>query len=709
MCRIGHVLMSAIALLLLAAVQAGAAQITVAWDRNPEPDVTGYIVQYGPSSAPFTQSADAGNATTWTFGSALAGTTYSFRVVAYNAGGERSDPSGAVTAVADPSGLPTLVADRTVLNFGIIGGSPQIKTASQAVRLTKSGAGTVTWTASSSASWLQVSPASGSGSGVLTAALVTGAVPASGSASATITIATTGAGNTIAPVAVSVRVIPSQSRTAPVGTVDTPTDNVTGVTGSLAMTGWAVDDVDVTRVRILRDPVGAEPAGQLMFVGDATLVEDARPDIFAAYPLLPQSVRAGWGYLLLTNMLPGLGNGTYRLYAYADDADGHTTLLGTRTVTCANNSATHPFGAIDTPTPGQTVSGNATAFGWVLSRGPRRADVPGGGSVSVVINGAFVGSPSGWTSRSDLSALFPAAQYPGIGSAMAAYGFDTTTLANGVHTIAWVVTDNMGNASGVGSRYFRVFNASASQTAALTAASTMHADDVSAAVLDGSAIEARRGYSLDVPFRRYEAGPDGRVTIQSEELDRIEMKTNGATAGYLVTAAGLRPLPIGSTLDASTGDFVWQPGVGFVGSYDLAFVGTRGGRATRQDVRVVLHSKGSNRVGPQVVVDIAPRPGAGQIVAGWAADLDAHDGTGIDTIHVWAYPRAGGDPMFVGEASIGGARPDVAAVYGDRFLNSGYGLRVKGLDAGTYDLAVFAWSTAKRGWLPAKVVAIEIK
>jgi hypothetical protein len=404
-------------------------------------------------------------------------------------------------------------------------------------------------------------------------------------------------------------------------------------------------------------------------------------------------------------MLPRLGNGTYRFHAYADDADGHSTLLGTRTVTCANDSATHPFGAIDTPTPGETVSGNSyVAFGWVLSRGARRADVPGGGSVNVVIDGAVVGSPSGWANRADLAALFPAAQYPGIGSALAAFAFDTTTMSNGMHTIAWVVTDNQGNASGVGSRYFRVFNGAAGQLSAVTAGALHAGDEVTAAAVDVRPIAVRRGYSLDMPFRRHEAGADGRVTIQSEELDRIEFKTNDATAGYLVTHAGLRPLPIGSSFDASTGEFVWQPGVAFVGSYDLVFVGQRGGRLTRQYVRIVLNPKGSNRVGPQVVVDLA-----GPIVAGWAADLDAQDGTGIDKIHVWAYPRAGGDPVFVGEASNGGARPDVAAIYGDRFLNSGYGLRVQGLDAGTYDLAVFAWSTAKGGWLPAKVAAVEIK
>ena len=47
------------------------------------------------------------------------------------------------------------------------------------------------------------------------------------------------------------------------------------------MTGWAVDDIEVVRVRIHRDPVAGEPAGILPFVGDATRVEGARPDVQA--------------------------------------------------------------------------------------------------------------------------------------------------------------------------------------------------------------------------------------------------------------------------------------------------------------------------------------------------------------------------------------------------------------------------------------------
>ena len=714
--RIRSVLLTTFACLLLTTASVDAAQVKLAWDPNPEPDVTGYIVEYGPASAPFTQAVDVGNVTTWTLATAVQGVAYGFRVVAYDADGFRSEASTPVYATSDGPVASSLTPDRLWLNFGVLAGNSQARTSAQSIRLTQAGTGTVTWTVTSSVPWLQVSPASGAGTGSVSVSLVPGALPAAG-AVATLTVTANGIFNTIAPIPVSINVIAPSSSIAPIGTVDSPADNITGVTGSVAITGWAVDDIDVTRVRIFRDSVPGEAPGQLIYVGDATMVEDARPDVNALYPGNPQSVRAGWGYLLLTNMLPGLGNSTFRFSMFAEDADGHSTLLGTRTITCTNSTATQPFGAIDTPTPGETVAGSTyTSFGWVLARGPRRADVPGGGSVSVLIDGVVVGSPSGWSARSDLSALFPVGTFPGVNNALAAYSFDTRSLTNGMHTMAWVVTDSRGGAAGVGSRYFRVFNSTgAAQTlapAAMSLAALTLDAELDGASRERSSVLARRGYATDTPLRRYDADQDGRVTLQAEELDRIELETNGATAGYMVAGTTLRPLPIGSRLDPATGNFVWQPGVGFIGSYDLAFVRHSGGRVVRQDVRIVLNPKGSNRVGPQLVIDLAPGPredATDGIVAGWAADLDSPDGTGVSMIHAWAYPRGGAAPIFVADAAYGGSRPDVAAVYGDRFRDSGYGLRVQGLPPGTYDLALFAWSTARHAWLPAKLVTISIK
>jgi hypothetical protein len=180
----------------------------------------------------------------------------------------------------------------------------------------------------------------------------------------------------------------------------------------------------------------------------------------------------------------------------------------------------------------------------------------------------------------------------------------------------------------------------------------------------------------------------------------------------------LGPLPIGSRLDETTGAFTWMPGVGFVGSYDLVFVRWQGGRAVaRQDVRFVLHPKGSNRVGPQVMIDTPAwgvEFGFGQsiLVAGWAIDLDDTVGTGVSTVHVWAYPvtDAGHDaPIFLGVAAYGGQRPDVGAIFGERFTASAYDLLVPPLPPGTYDVAVFAWSTTKHEFVPAKVVRVIVR
>ena len=312
-----------------------------------------------------------------------------------------------------------------------------------------------------------------------------------------------------------------------------------------------------------------------------------------------------------------------------------------------------------------------------------------------------MGSPSGWAARNDLTAVFPVAQYPGILTSLAAFAFDTRTLSNGVHTMSWIVTDNQGSTSGIGSRYFRVFNGSgaaltlAPQTSAVTAAQML---DTETAGSGPQPVEARRGFELDAPFRVYEPDETGRVVLQAEELDRVELKVPGVTSGNLVSAGQLRPLPIGSVL--SEGIFTWQPGPGFVGPYDLMFVRPDG---ARQDVRIVLNAKGSNRVGPQLVVDITE-----PFLAGWAADLDSTAGTGISAIHVWAYPvgTPKADPIFVGPATYGAERPDVAAVYGERFLKSSYGIGLDTLAPGTYDIAVFAWSDARRGWLPATVVRV---
>jgi hypothetical protein len=604
-------------------------------------------------------------------------------------------------------------------------------TTAQQITISQGSGTPVSWTVTIDQPWLQASPASGSGAKLVSISLEPGVALPTTNSSAVVTV--TPSSGTAKTVQVTFTVIAGPGA-VPFGTIETPADNTGGVTGSIPVTGWALDDIDIARVRVLRDPVAGEGSGEVL-IGNAVLVEGARPDVAAAYPTLPHKTRAGWGYLLLTNMLPNQGNGTFRLSAYADDVDGHTVLLGSKTITCTNSTATAPFGAIDTPAQGETVSGTANNFGWVLSRGTRRADPPGGGNVRVVVDGAFLGSPAGWTSRPDLSSLFPVSEYSGINTAAGVYGLNTASLANGVHTIAWVVTDNLGVSSGIGSRYFSVLNGgslfaglsadmgSTSDSLVIDGAATSNVTvselgaSAALASVDSSPILARRGYAEETPFRRIGAAASGLATVQSEEMDRIELalsdQPGDRCTGYSVTAGVNAPLPVGSSLDPATCVFTWQAGLGFVGTYDFVFLRESSSHATvRRDVRVVLNAKRSGLVGPQVVIDI---PGTRQVVgrpfvvAGWAADLDADVSTGVDTLHVWAYPVSGDAPQFLGAAAYGGTRPDVAAIYGNQFRDSGYGLEVSDLPAGTYDLAVFAWSNVTGGFVPASTVRVTVK
>jgi hypothetical protein len=102
------------------------------------------------------------------------------------------------------------------------------------------------------------------------------------------------------------------------------------------------------------------------------------------------------------------------------------------------------------------------------------------------------------------------------------------------------------------------------------------------------------------------------------------------------------------------------------------------------------------RANPWLVID-TPHDGSSVstqfTIAGWALDAAAATGTGVDAVHVWAYPAAGGAPVFVGAGALGDARPDVGALFGAQFAHAGYHLEVSTLPPGTFTLVVYGHST----------------
>src|SRR5262249_8162895 len=95
------------ATLLFSAQAAHAASLTLAWDPNPEPNIAGYVIEYGnqPGVRPF--SIDVGNQTTYQLNGLIDGMPYYFAVRAYDTFRMFSGPS---IEVSRRVGVPLSVA-----------------------------------------------------------------------------------------------------------------------------------------------------------------------------------------------------------------------------------------------------------------------------------------------------------------------------------------------------------------------------------------------------------------------------------------------------------------------------------------------------------------------------------------------------------------------------------------------------------------------
>jgi WD40 repeat protein len=252
----------------------------------------------------------------------------------------------------------------------------------------------------------------------------------------------------------NVNVLPSAR---PFGVIDTPTEGAM-VAGEMPLTGWVLDDVAIIgNLLVYRNALPGETPngpGNRIFVGTAQRISGTRPDVQAAFPGYPDNSRAGFGLMVLTNMLPNGGNGTFTFSIDVADRIAQVT-LGSRTVTANNASSVLAFGTIDTPSQGATVSGIVTNFGWALTPQPNMIPLDGS-TIDVLIDGVFAGHPSYNHFRSDIATLFPG--YANSAGAVGVFTFDSRTLSNGLHTIEWIVRDSGGNAQGIGSRFFTVMN-----------------------------------------------------------------------------------------------------------------------------------------------------------------------------------------------------------------------------------------------------------
>ncbi|MCP4213088.1 MAG: hypothetical protein GY765_00460 [bacterium] len=481
---------------------------------------------------------------------------------------------------------PGIAVERMQVNFGAeVAGAT---TEDQPLTITNSGDGTLDWAVDSDKKWIKISPASGSGTQEVSVSIDSSALPA-GTHSGTITI--TANEEMTRQVTVNTKVFPKGEKSLPFGKLLSPATGV-NVSRNVPITGWALDEIGEVDVRIY---CTVSNSSERVYLGDAVFLSGSRPDIEAAYPDLPKNFRSGWGYMLLTDLLPGGGNGQYLISAVAVDASGNESQLGSADIYCNNSQSELPFGAIESPAPGSEISGDEYVnLGWVLAA--EAGSIPEDGStIKGWVDGMpLEGHPVYNIYKESVAQMFPA--YYNSGGAAAYYVLDTTRYANGTHVITWSVEDSEGNRSDVGSQYFTVSNRGNRARINSGGLPVKACDDCFTPVW------FKRGYAPDSSPELLQADAEGAVTIQITEDQRFMLALNSRVAeenegktfkysGYLLHDGQYRVLPVGSYLDVETGAFYWQPGAGFFGEYTFVFIEKEGKERHKKTVKVVINGK----------------------------------------------------------------------------------------------------------------------
>jgi hypothetical protein len=461
---------------------------------------------------------------------------------------------------------PEIWVNREKLYFGSLKASTA-QTPAQIILVENGNSmGTLKWQASFDVPWIKLDNKYGTQSGVINVSVEPMGLPV-GLHEGIVSITSADAVNSPKEITVKLRIYAAGSDAAPFGSFETPVNGST-VSGSVPVTGWALDDIAVEKVCIYR-----EAGSTLVYIGDAVLVDGARPDVEQSYPAYPQSYKAGWGYMMLTNFLPNGGNGTFTLHAIAKDGGGHQVDLGTKTITCDNANAVKPFGAIDTPAQGGIATGTTYRNqGWALT--PMPNSIPKDGStIKVFIDGVNIGNPNYNHYREDVANLFPG--YANSTGSFAFLDFDTTQYSNGIHTIQWTATDSTGNTDGIGSRYFSIYNSGYS------------GQDISYGLRFNSVSQLEK-----IPQRNLNKGE--KTQVEARETSRIELKLSNKTSklvkGYLKIGSKLADLPAGSTI--KKGNFYWLLGAGQNSNYDLVFLfRDHAGKLSQRQMRIKVIPK----------------------------------------------------------------------------------------------------------------------
>jgi hypothetical protein len=111
---------------------------------------------------------------------------------------------------------------------------------------------------------------------------------------------------------------------------------------------------------------------------------------------------------------------------------------------------------------------------------------------------------------------------------------------------------------------------------------------------------------------------------------------------------------------------------------------------------------------PAMSIEV-PSPGQVKLpflISGWAVDLGALEGTGVDRVEVL---EGGCEGTVIGIATNSIDRPDIAETYGPQFAPSGWEFEVKLLRPGDYTLAVRTKSSGVDNYNQCQAIQVTVR
>lgn len=201
--------------------------------------------------------------------------------------------------------------------------------------------------------------------------------------------------------------------------IDSPNSSTQALSGWVGFGGWAIDQTGT--IGGVSISIDGAPWGDAAYGG-------SRPDVCNFYHVAG-CPNVGWNMGVDTTLL---ADGTHTLAVTGVTAAGQNTTI-TKTFTTSNLSGSPMMISIDTPNgQGDTFSGPARFGGWALDNNALISNV------AVSIDGVFVENAFYGGNRPDVCRILP--NRPGCPYVGWNAIFDTTTIANGIHTLEITAT-----------------------------------------------------------------------------------------------------------------------------------------------------------------------------------------------------------------------------------------------------------------------------